>query len=548
MKTLQLVQGSDEWNAIRGKHPTASEASVMMGASSKASRRELLKIKALGDTREVSDWVQKNLFDNGHIIEAKARPIAEGLVGEELYPATALDDDGYLLASFDGITMLEDSCWECKSWNEAKAESVRRGQVPREDYWQVVQQLVVSRARRCLYMVTDGTEEQTVYTWMELDPEDEAKLLAGWKQFQEDLANYQHVEDPAPAVGVAPAALPALVLEITGGVKSSNLIQFRDAVLSRIKSINTDLQTDNDFADAEQMVKSLKTTEEQIELVKRQALAKTADIDRLFKTVDDLKEVMRSTRLELGNRVKARKEAIRAEIRQQATDALNAHILTINTRLERVQLPEIRADFAGAMKGKRTVSSLRDAVDAELARAKIEASELGDKIGTNLQTIDALGKRHSFLFGDVLRLVLKDPGDLAEIVKARVIQHEAEEAKRKEEERERIRQEEAEKLRQAQLSEHQDEVVAPAPAEYQCDFTQPNQSAGTGASAGQQSTAQLSTHSPTKGKAQTTGTPGRPSDQQIISALSMHFKVPARTVIAWLSEMDLDQASMALSA
>ncbi|WP_242489352.1 MULTISPECIES: hypothetical protein [unclassified Pseudomonas] len=47
-------------------------------------------------------------------------------------------------------------------------------------------------------------------------------------------------------------------------------------------------------------------------------------------------------------------------------------------------MPAVAADFAGAMKNKRTIASLQDAVDTELAGAKIAASQTADAIRLNL--------------------------------------------------------------------------------------------------------------------------------------------------------------------
>lgn len=59
MRILKLQQGTPEWHAARAKHFTASEAPVMMAASSKMKRNELLEMKALGTEKEISDYVQK---------------------------------------------------------------------------------------------------------------------------------------------------------------------------------------------------------------------------------------------------------------------------------------------------------------------------------------------------------------------------------------------------------------------------------------------------------------------------------------------------------
>lgn len=98
-----LKQGSDEWLSYRLKMCNASEASAMLGLSKNMKRTELLHLKSTGLSKEFSDYVQKYILDKGHEVEAMARPIVEGILGEDLYPLTC--SKGNLSASLDGITL-----------------------------------------------------------------------------------------------------------------------------------------------------------------------------------------------------------------------------------------------------------------------------------------------------------------------------------------------------------------------------------------------------------------------------------------------------------
>ena len=80
--------------------------------------------------------------------------------------------------------------------------------------------------------------------------DDIKQLVAGWDQFAADVANYQHVEE-APAARRRPEMLPALRIQVTGAVTYSNLAEFKQHAMSVIGEIKTDLQSDQDFADAE---------------------------------------------------------------------------------------------------------------------------------------------------------------------------------------------------------------------------------------------------------------------------------------------------------
>lgn len=461
-----VVQGSPEWHALRAAHDTASEASAMMGASKNTSRSELLRMKATGSVKEFSDWVQKNLLDNGHVVEANARPLVEHDLNDDLYPCTATSDESgleRLLASFDGITMFEDTIWECKSWNEAKAADVRAGCVPAEDYWQVVQQLVVSRAKRCIYTVTDGTPDRTVSTEVTLDPGDEKILLAGWKQFNEDRANYVPVEAKPEAVAAPVSALPAITYQLNGLALTSNLDQFRQHAEAAIEKSKEPLETDQDFADREALCKAFAEAEKKLQLVREQVVGEIHDVDAFCRGLAEIGEHMRQARLAGEKQVKARKDEIKASMRNNALAAFKEHCAQLNQRLGSVTLPDIHEGFAGAMKGKRTLATLQDAVDTELARLKIEANEWAEKILTNLDTLREIATGYEALFRDRQELALKDAETVRLIAKQRVDEYKAEEERKLEAERERIRLEEEAKAKaevERQQQEERDRLAA----------------------------------------------------------------------------------------
>ncbi len=429
-----LIQGSPEWLALRAKRFCASEAPAMLGLSKKLSRNDLLRMKATGDEREFSSWVRDNVLANGHAAEAAARPQAEAVMQEDLYPCTGmLEVDGLpLLASFDGVTMDESAVWENKLANADLVAALRDGVVG-DEYWpQLEHQLLVSGAARAYFTASDIDGACRGFVWYESVPERRAQVIAGWKLFAEDLAKYQPAEVIPAAVAAPIEDLPALTVEISGRVLSTNLAVWQDTVKARIQAISTDLRDDNDFATAESTVKFLEDGEKRLALVKSQAQAQAADIDTLFRSIDAIAAEMRAKRLELDKLVKARKEAIRGEIMQAGKDDLRAHIDGLNKRLGKPYMPDTAwADFAGAMKNKRTVKSLRDAVDAELAGAKLSANAVADRIQINLNSLRELAADHAFLFADAAQLVLKDNDSLVAIIKQRIAEHEAAETKRK---------------------------------------------------------------------------------------------------------------------
>lgn len=447
MKTLNLVQGSPEWLAARKNYRTASEASAMMGQSKYMTRSELLSIKATGIAPEVSATTQR-LFDRGHESEAGARAMAEQIIGEELFPATVTDDTDYLLASLDGMTMLGDVIWEHKLWNADLAADVAAGRCPSCHFWQVIQALVVTGAEKCLFMVSDGTPDNCAHVWVTLEKTSADKLMAGWKQFDVDLAGYQHTDSKAAPVAAPVETLPAIVYTIDRGTLAltSNLPAFREAATALVDRTKAPLVTDQDFADREALCKAFGEAEKLLKMKAEEVVGQIHDVATFSRELGDIAEMFRTARLASEKLVEAEKKNRRAAIVQKGEQALRVHIDSLNARLARVRLPAYAADFAGAIKGKKSLTSIQDAVDTKLAQAKVETSAMADEMQVNLAALDELAADHGFLFADLQQVVTKAADDFRALVQLRIAQHRAKEEARLEAERERIRQEEAAKL------------------------------------------------------------------------------------------------------
>jgi len=461
MKIHNVAQGSAEWHALRAKHFTASEAPAMKGASKYQTRTDLLTLKKTGIAPDVTPS-QQFIFDKGHATEAAARPLVEVMIGEELYPVVGTL--GNLLASMDGATMLGETLFEHKLWNESLVAQVKAEDLAPHYYWQLEQQLLVSGAERVIFVCSDGTAENFVS--MEYRPVAgrAEQLIEGWKQFEADLANFEMAEAPSIVVGKAPDELPALRIELTGMVTASNLKVFEQSALAVIDTVKTELTTDQDFADAKKAVKWCGDVEEAVATAKKQALSQTATIDELFSSLDRISAHARETRLKVDKLVKAQELLVKSNIKQKAEQALTDHVAAINKTLGKVVLPAVAADFAGAMKNKRTIASLQDAVDTELARAKIAASQAADGIRLNLTSFAELAAEHVFLFNDIQHLVTKANDDLVALIKVRIAEHQKAEDAKAEAQRERIRKEELQKIEDAAKAKLVAEpVVEPAP-------------------------------------------------------------------------------------
>ena len=421
----------------------------MLGVSPHCARDEMLRAYATGIPTEITEF-QERIFAAGHAFEALARPLAEQIVGEDLYPCVGAD--GCYSASFDGLTLLQDTAFEHKSMNDDLRSLLMRiedgesitGADLREDYRvQMEQQCLVSGAARVLFMATRWEGETLVeqfWCWYKPDPELRARIVAGWPQFERDRQDWQPVEHKPQPVAAPVEGFGALALRVEGRVIASNLDAFRagaDAFLARLPRPG-DLQTDQDFADADAAAKACADAEDRIKAAKELALAQMADVDAVLRTADTIAETIRRARLALEKAVAAEKESRKAALVRAGVESVHAHYAEINATLGEHRMivgVEVPAAVGASIKGLKTLASMRDRINTAVAAAKIDASQRAERIRACIAVL-AEHAEHAQLFPDRVQLcATKAPDDLRNLAASRIAEHQ-----RREYERERARQ------------------------------------------------------------------------------------------------------------
>ncbi|UUC95451.1 YqaJ viral recombinase family protein [Comamonas sp. C11] len=483
MQLVNLIQGSPEWHAHRRNHFNASDAPAMMGCSAYKKRSELVKELATGIVPEIDAATQRR-FNDGHQFEALARPLAEQIIGEDLSPCVGTR--GKYSASFDGLTFMNDTAFEHKTLNADLRELLARGcdgiDLPLQYQVQMEQQAMVSGCERILFMASKWTAEglpvEALHCWYEPNAELRAQIIAGWEQLEKDVAAYVTEEAAPEVVGQSPETLPALRIEVQGAVTASNLDAFKVTALSAIRSVNTELKTDQDFADADKAVKWCEEVESRLDAAKQHALAQTESIDHLFRTIDEISEEARQVRLKLSKLVKSEKEKRKEQIVLDGKKDLDCHIGELEKRLEAIdgrpcRFPQVAADFAGAIKGLKSLDSMRDKVAVALTNAKHEANQLADRLEANRKHLMQEDGDWIALFADFAAVGTKAAEDFQALAALRIGQHKQAEAARLEKERESIRSEEQAKA-QADLAQQRDLIQQQAQQE-KAEITQAQQ-------------------------------------------------------------------------
>lgn len=447
MITHSLIQGSSDWKAYRVKHFNASDAPAMLGCSAYKSRSELIAELASGLVAEVDAGTQRR-FDDGHRYEALARPVAEGIIGEDLYPVVG--SEGVYSASFDGLTLGEDIGFEHKSLNEElravfadidtmnpeHRETSAGTLLPKMYRVQMEQQCMVSGAGRILFMASKWEGEQLVeehHCWYLPDAALRAEIVAGWNILEADVAAYVPAEPVQKLVAASFETLPAIAVQIKGEVTASNMGAFKERLAVYLASVKTDLVTDQDFVDAAAAAKNCDTIEKRLSATKEQVLGQVADIDAVVRALDDAADQVAKLRIMLEKEVKTKKDLLKAGILAKAQQALKDHVAVLEKEIAPITLVYQSRDFAGVMKGLRTLATLQNAADTELAAGKITVDALAASIRARQAWFKVEAAEYLGLFADLQTLIQKPDDDFKLTVTTRISMQKVADEKRIEE-------------------------------------------------------------------------------------------------------------------
>lgn len=182
-----LIQNSPEWHAFRRNHCNASEAPAAMGMGHFMPKNPVELCEVRNGTRKV---YENAAMRAGHVHEIEVRARIEEEFGDIVEPQVwEYTIDGIPLAcSIDGLGM-DNQVYEIKSPSSSTSEAVllaRKGLVPGYYMAQIQQQLLVTGADRCLYVVrdpelTDGSHAILHKIPVRANAQDQEDIIAAWK-------------------------------------------------------------------------------------------------------------------------------------------------------------------------------------------------------------------------------------------------------------------------------------------------------------------------------------------------------------------------------
>lgn len=148
-----MIQGTEEWQAIRLQHIGASDAPIIMGVSPWKNVIELWEEKLFEPEFMKPSFSQKR----GIYLEDFARDYFFLSTGIEVFPDVAFSFDyDFMMASFDGISVDGKTLVEIKCPGKKDHEIALKSEIPNKYYPQLQHQLFVAGLDKMSYLSYDG--------------------------------------------------------------------------------------------------------------------------------------------------------------------------------------------------------------------------------------------------------------------------------------------------------------------------------------------------------------------------------------------------------
>lgn len=266
-------------------------------------------------------------------------------------------------------------------------------------------------------------------------------------------------------MNTAITVIPKLIVTVDGKVKKSNLPEFQEAAKKYVSQINRTFDSDEAFGQAEADIKALKAAEQLVKTETENIISQTHDINEVLKTLAFIGEEFRKPRLEIEKEVKEQKDSIRIKLTKEATDEVMAHehkyVDQINNDGFSLELRYDKPDFYSAIKGLRTIDSVKDSIKKEKDAAIFSMTTVANDILAKLAWFKAQNyMEHKDLFGDMAKIIYSEVEGFKAMVELRISNHIAEEKKKEDQQRERIRLEEEVKAKAKAETEANAKVAA----------------------------------------------------------------------------------------
>lgn len=151
MKIIKLKQRSKQWLDYRKTKIMASDAPVIMGESPYKKIEDLLNEKIHSYEQNVNPYMQRGID-----LEPIALRSFEKETNNVMFPCVGEHENGWMAASFDGISLEEDLIVEIKCPGKKDHSLALKGKIPPKYMAQLQHQMYVASLSVVFYYSFDG--------------------------------------------------------------------------------------------------------------------------------------------------------------------------------------------------------------------------------------------------------------------------------------------------------------------------------------------------------------------------------------------------------
>ncbi len=285
-------------------------------------------------------------------------------------------------------------------------------------------------ADRIIFTCSDGTRENFVYMEYRPVPGRREQLIAAWAQFEKDLAAYVPEPVTEKAVAAEVEAFPVPSIQVKGELVACNLSEITPKFDKYLAETKTELVTDQDFADGEANAKASREAAKNLKLTAKAVIDQITPISEAVRTLEGYAVKFDALGLKLEKAVKEQKEAIKTAAILKAQKDFSTHIEQLEAETKPIRLNLAQPDFAGAVKGVKTINSLHSNIADELARCKAAAEGTARDIRAKLAWCKENAEGYGMLFPDLQQIIGKAMDDFQLVIKTRIDEHKRAEAEK----------------------------------------------------------------------------------------------------------------------
>lgn len=193
-----------------------------------------------------------------------------------------------------------------------------------------------------------------------------------------------------------------LTIVLSGVIEKSNFDEWKTDLIEQIRSVKTELKTDDDFASATKHVKQFKAAEKNLKKAKQSALEQAAEINALFEAIDTVSEEARQARLTLDRQIKKRKQEIKDDFVAEGIAKVKAFIAEQSEAYQSIDHSAYLDEeiFEDALSGKASTKGMSNAIAKTSASIKESITAQAAVVDANLVTLENLPPNHQALFQD----------------------------------------------------------------------------------------------------------------------------------------------------